>query len=60
MERSPQVFFRLQGVWNTYCKKNTNGKMPATPEVRCKHMGVETASLTNPEKGRADKRKLNR
>ena len=42
------------------CKtKQPNWQIPTAPEQGCKHMGGEAASPTNPNKGRAQKRKIN-
>ena len=47
----------IQGA--EYVVKKPNRQIPAAPKGRCKLMGGEAASTTNPEKGCAEKCKTN-
>ena len=49
----------IQGVEINVVKQSVNGHTPAAPEGRCNFMGGGASSLTNYQKGSADKRKIN-
>ena len=54
------IFLKCQGVGlRTLLKIHNKGQMSAAPEDRCKLMGGEAASLTNPDNGCTDKRNIN-
>ena len=61
LERSPQQFLRKAKVLDyAHCKnENQKGKIPTVLVTAGNLMGGESTSLTNPEKGRAGKRKTN-
>ena len=54
-------FSRKSKVFGTHIltQDRINGQIPAMPEGSCKYMGGESASPTNPYKGRSDKHKRN-